>query len=200
MLIYSLSVAMFYFKSWQYPSLGECLEFCIPIFFALPFIASVSFWFIVLYVPIALASKTQAVFEQIRRNWWIILLILALAVWHISFRLADINRLLKNFDSIALGLFSNIFFYPAMIILLSWLLWLVLTFFPWPRPSLSTMLIYSIAVANASSALWVDALASRRHSPDSFSLSWFLSELIPWFIALYVFLKLTMRIERQAAN
>ena len=198
MLIYSISGAIFYIKSWQFPR--ECIEFCIPTFSVLPFIASVSFWFIVLYVPIALASKTQAVFEQIRRNWWITLLMIALAVWHISFGLADIKRLLENFDTIASGLFSDLFFYPAMVILLSWLFWLGLTFLLWPRPTLSTMFIYSIAVANASIRLWVDALASRRYSPDFFSLSLFLSELVVWFIVLYVFLKLTIRTERQVAG
>jgi hypothetical protein len=195
MLIYSATVGIFYANSLQ--RFEACIELCLPFFSVLPFIGAISFWFIVLYIPIALASKKQAISEQIRRNWWTAFLLIAFAVWHISVGLAYINGLLEISDSIASGIFSDSFFYPAMAILLPWLFWLVLPFFPWPRPTLSTMLIYSISVANVAIRLSLDALASGRYSPGFFSLSLFLSELAAWFTALYVLLKLTVRVERQ---
>jgi len=194
MLIYSTAVAIFYINSSQ--EFEACIGLCFPSFSLFPFIAAVSFWFIVLYVPIALASKTQVVSEQIRRNWWIALLMIALAVWHIPFGIAGIVRFPKNFDFIT----SDIFFYPAMAILLPWLFWLLLAFFSWPRPTLSTMVIYSISAANATIRLWFEALISGRYSRGFFSLSLFLADVTVWFIAFYVLMKLTVRIEGQVTN
>lgn len=194
MLIYSAAVGIFYINSSQ--KFEACIELCLPFFSLFPFIAAVSFWFIVLYVPLALASKTQVISEQIKRNWWIAVLMIALAVWHIPFGMAGIVRFPENFDFIT----SAIFFYPAMAILLPWLFWLLLAFFSWSRPALSTMFIYSISAANATMRLWFETLVYGRYSRDFFSLSLFLADVAVWFIAFYVLMKLIIRIERQVMN
>ena len=198
MLICSTAVGIFFINSLK--QVERCIELCLPSFSLFPFIAAVSFWYIVLYVPIVLASKTQSVSEQIRRNRWIALLMLILAVWHVSAGLGGIIGSLENYDFTASDIFSDIFFYPAMGILLPWLFWLLLTFFPWNRLTLPTMFIYSISLASASVRLWFSALSYRRSSGGFFSLSLFLAEVAMWFITLYVLMKLTVRIERHVIN
>ena len=171
-------------------------ELCAPPFPLLPFLAAVSFWLIVLYVPIMLALKPQTVFEQIRRKWWIAFPILALAVGHVFVGTVEIIRSLENFDLIA----SDIFFYLAMVVLLPWLFWLLLKFFRWPEPTLLTMFIYSIAVTNAAFRLWIEGIIYSVVSKVTFSVPLFLGEVAMWFVALYVLMKLILRIERQGAS
>lgn len=202
MLIYSTAVGIFYIKSSQRFEACIRIEWCAPSFSLFPFIAEVSFWFIVLYVPIVFASKPQAAFEQIKRNWWIAAPMIAFSVWHISVGVGGAIRSLRylgDFDLIA----CDIFFYPALGLLLPWLFWLLPKFFQLPGPALPTMLIYSVAAANASIRLWIEAVRHgvvRYVCRGAFSLPLFLAEVVMWFIALYVLMKLTLRMERQVTN
>lgn len=192
--MYSISVGIFYIKSWQVFRACMRIELCAPTFSFFSFIAAVSFWLIVLYLPITLASKASVVSEQIRRNWWIALLVIALAVWHVSVRLVGIIPSLENPALIA----YDVLFYPAMLILLPWLFWLLLKFCQWSSPTLPSMVIYSVSAAYATIRLWIEALVYRRYCCEGMlSVPLFLAEVAMWFTALYVLMKLTLRIERQ---
>ncbi len=196
MFIYSVSVGIFYIKSWQ--AFRACMRFelCAPSFSLLPFLAAISFWLIVLYVPIMLALKPQTVFEQIRGKWWIAFPILALAIGHGLVRTVEVIHSLENFDLIA----SDIFFCLAMVVLLPWFFLLLLKFFRWSEPTLLTMFIYSIAVTNAAFRPWVEGIIYSVVSKVTFSVPLFLGEVVMWFVALYILMKLILRMERQGAS
>ena len=196
MLLYSIAVGIFYIKSWQ--SLLACMriELCAPTFSIFPFIAAVSFWMVVLYFPITGTLQSGAISQQVRKSWWIVLPVVVLAIWHISLVSAGIIRSLQDSNLIA----SEILFYPVMTILVAWLLWFLLPIFHLPTPTLPTMFLYSISVANASTRLWVNAIVCTLVAYDCetiFSFPLFLAEIIIWFIALFVLMKLTLTIVRQ---
>jgi len=192
MLVYSMSVGIFYIKSRQ--ALNGCIELCAPSFFVFPFIAAVSFWFLVLYIPIVLTLKPRTLFEQVRRNWWIAFPVIAFAAWHFSVAILGIICSLDYSPFIRLGIFSDFLFYPVLIILLSWLFWLLLPVFQLPTPTFLTMFAFSIAVLNAFIRIWMNAILNDR---VTFSLPLFLLDVMIWFISLYGLTKLVLRMERQ---
>jgi len=93
---------------------------------------------------------------------------------------------------------TNPLFYSIWWLLLSWIIWSLVKLTPWSRPTLPTMLIYSISVA-------IEFTKSRRQleaclmidicAPD-FSLVWFVLDVAFWFIILYALMKWISRIER----
>lgn len=196
MLIYSASMGVFFIKSWQL--LNSCRKdpLCDPDFsFSLfPFLAEVSFWLIVLYVPIALELKPRIIFNQ-RRNWWIALLVLTLAGWHIISE--DFVAIVRGFIYLDV-ITTDIFFYTLIGIFAPWFIWLLLGRIERPRPSLPTMLIYSISVTNASTRLWIEVSACKlamNLCEVNFSLPLFLGKIALWFVPLYTLMKLISRVE-----
>jgi hypothetical protein len=89
--------------------------------------------------------------------------------------------------------------FPGFMLAFGWLTWLLLKVCQWPRPSLSTMLIYSVSVGIAFNlhlprAQVCTALPDRCRYP----LIWqrFLGDVAFWFIAIYLVMKLISRINR----
>jgi hypothetical protein len=199
MLLFSTAVGISYIKSWQH--LRTCLNHptCDPDP-SLPFVlilllGEISFWLIILYVPIALTLKPVKLFEQ-KRSLWIVLLVIALAVWNILET--------QPFSILGDLTYSNLittdfYFYPVMGMLIPWFIWLLLGFFNRYWLALQTMLIYSISVANVATRLWEQEYVCTfmiRRCEVSFSLPLFIGEIALWFIPLYALMKLISRIEK----
>ena len=199
MLLFTTSIGITYIQSWQ--GLNACLKnpSCDPDpslpFVLFPLLAEVSFWLIALYVPVTLALKPKVIIDQ-RKNWWIVLLIVAFAIWHIfEFGPFSIIRELIYFNLIA----TDIFFYTVIGFTVPWIVWWFLGNVDCPRPSLQIMFIYSIAAINASTRLWVGEIMCNiiSHSCEvNFSLLLFAGEIALWFIPLYALMKLISRMER----
>jgi hypothetical protein len=126
MLIFSAAVGITYIKSWLH--LKACLNHpgCDPDP-SLPFIlilllGEVSFWLIVLHVPVAMALKPVILLEQ-KRNWWIVLLVIALAVWNL---LETQPFAILHDLSYSKFITTDFYFYPVMGILVPWFIWLLL--------------------------------------------------------------------------
>ena len=192
MLLYSTSIIIFFIKTWQ--GLNACIELCYFDFSVFPFLAEVSFWFVVLYVPVSLALKPKFIFDR-RKKWWISLLVTGLAIWHI---LSE-ESLSRISDYIYFDLFTtDIFFYTALGIFVPWFIWWLLTKIERPRPSVAIMILYSISAINTSTRLWPAIYVCKffRDVCDvDFSLPLFLLEVAIWFIPLYALMKLISRAE-----
>src|SRR6266542_335696 len=89
-------------------------------------------------------------------------------------------------------------------LLFGWLVWLILKVCQWPRPSLPTMLIYSVSVAIALDlqlptmrvcGAFIEMFGDKRLCPDA---PWqrFFSDNLLWFVVIYVVMKLISRINR----
>lgn len=209
MLMYSASIGIFLIRFWQSfnaslnnPNFDPILP--IP-FFLLPFLAAVSFWLIVLYIPISLTLKPKKLFDQ-KRYWWITFLVLSLAAWHLLSEVSysTIRALVYLFQNITYSdlISTNIYFYPAMGLLIPLLIWLFLRVSEHSRPALPTISLYLISLVNASTMLWIEASAckavinpSRNLCEVNFSLPLFLGEIALWFISLYAIVRLISRIE-----
>jgi hypothetical protein len=195
MLIYSAAVGIFYIRYWQGVNTALKVELVDTSFLLLRFLAGVSFWYIVLYVPIALALKPKSIFDQ-RRNWWIALLVLALAVWYLVS--PESLALISDFIYFDL-IITDIFVYTILGIFFPWFIWWLLGKIERPRPSLPIIILYSISAAIVSTRLWDEIFACKlvRYVCEvRFSLPLFLVEVALWFIPLYALLKLISRIER----
>jgi hypothetical protein len=197
MLIYSTSTGIFFLRNLQ--GYVNCIELCVPYFSLFSFIVEVSFWSVVLYIPISLAIKPGKLLEQ-KKNWCIIFLV-ALGVGLIlseesvyEFRsLPFAIRDLTYFDLIS----KDIYFYPVMGMLVPWFIWLLLGIFERSRPNLSIMLIYSLSLASITTRLWVrDEMCKMGNlCVVNFSLPLFVGEFALWFVPLYALMKLISRIE-----
>ncbi|HLO31151.1 MAG TPA: hypothetical protein VK249_18525 [Anaerolineales bacterium] len=93
--------------------------------------------------------------------------------------------------------------FPGFILLLGWLIWLILKVCQWPRPNLSTMLIYTVSVGIALSLNLprirvCTALAGFCTNP----LIWqrFLLDIAVWFIVVYLVMKSISRMDRNQAG
>jgi hypothetical protein len=159
-----------------------------------PLLGEISFWLIVLYLPIALTLKPVKLFEP-KRNWLIALLAIALAIWYVFYLEPFANIRDLTYPNL---ITTDFYFYPVMSILVPWFIWLLLGRIERPRPALPTMIIYLISAANASTRLWVqESLCTiiSRSCEVYFSLLLFIGEIALWFIPLYALMKLISRIE-----
>lgn len=205
MLMYLTSIGISFIRSWQSfkaSSNNPLFDPVLPVpFLLLPFLATVSFWLIVLYVPIVLALKPKKLFDQ-KRYWWIALLVLSLAVWHLLSEesVSDIRPVVYSFRDLTYSdlISTNIYFYPVIGLLIPLLIWLFLGIIERSRPALPTIIVYLISLANASTMLWIEAYVCRiagNLCEVNFSFPSFLGEIALWFITLYALIRLISRIE-----
>jgi hypothetical protein len=94
--------------------------------------------------------------------------------------------------------------FPSFILVFGWLIWSILKVCQWPRPRLSTMLMYTASVAIAFDlqlpmmrvcSAFIDRCSF--HSPP-----WhrFFSDVVFWFVVIYVVMKLISRINLSHSN
>lgn len=98
--------------------------------------------------------------------------------------------------------------FPGFMLLFGWLIWLILKVCQWPRPRISTMLIYTVSVAIAfylqipvmrACGTIVAIFEDRVPCPSSPRYR-FLSDVVLWFIVIYVGMKLISRINQPHVN
>lgn len=200
MLICSTSIAIVYIKSLQ--GLEACLlnPLCDPIYLIslFPFLAEVSFWLIVLYLPISLATKPKIIFEH-KKHWWLAIIIIALSTRQITtesslFYLRTLSTLIDS-DRVTMSIIYGF----AMLIIIPWLIWLLFKISNSPRPALPTMLMYTISTANAFSRFYIEwsVCTHWRGCEVNFSLVPYLVDVVVWFILLYAIMKLIIRMENK---
>ena len=199
MLVCSTSIASVYVKTLQ--GLEACLLnplcdllYLISLF---PFLTKVSFWLIVLYLPIALATKPKIIFDH-KKQWWLAIIIIALAARYIttddSLLYLRILSTLIDSDRVTISIIYGF----TMLILIPWLIWLLLKISDSLRPALPTMFMYSISTANAFSRFFIEwSICTHSRGCDvDFSLTPYLVDIVVWFILLYAIMKLITRTER----
>ena len=95
--------------------------------------------------------------------------------------------------------------FPGFMLAIGWSTWLILKVCQWPRPRLSTMLIYTVSVAIAFDlqlpmmricGFYVTIFKDRSFCP---SPPWhrFFSDAVVWFIVIYIVMKLISRINQR---
>jgi hypothetical protein len=192
MLIYSAAIIIFFIRDWQGYISAFKVELVIISFSLVRFLAGVSFWSIILYVPVALTLKPKIIFDP-RRYWWIALLVLAFPVWYLAHQSPALIGYFIYFDMIT----TDIFFYTLLGFFVPWFIWLLLGRIERPRPSVPIMILYSISAAIVFARLWDEAYVCKMVSwcEFDFSLPLFMVEVALWFIPLFVLLKLISRVE-----
>ena len=194
MLIYSTAVVIFDIRYWQGINTALKVELVDTSFSLLRLLAGVSFWFVLLYVPVALTLKPKSIFDQ-RKYWWIALLILSLSVWHIVS--PESLSLISDFIYFDL-IITKIFLYTLLMIFVPWIIWWFIGKIEQPWPSLPIMLLYSISATIVSARFWDETFACklvRYACKVDFSLPLFLAEIALWFLPLYALLKLVLKVE-----
>ena len=94
-------------------------------------------------------------------------------------------------------------FFTAFLLVLSWFIWILLRRFHKRHPALSTMLIYSVSIAFAFIRYWLNVLGCLRlvnYCEVPFSNSMFIFEIVLWFLALSLLMKLIVRVSRPAVH
>ena len=99
--------------------------------------------------------------------------------------------------------------FPGFMLLLGWLIWLILKVCQWPRPRLSTMLMYTLSVGiafNLQLPMMVRVCGAfieifRGRTLCSSPL-WhrFFSDVVLWSLVIYALMKLISRINRAQLN